>query len=366
MAELIPPTPPGDPSLTALIDRAGQRLRNARTSAEVFEARKLADMALHYATITRAANETRADCLRIVVMAETRLADEVDAAQDRGEVASAGDNPIVRGSDNQIARVADLGLTRQRLNEWRQVRDAGQETVEHVLADAVAAGRTPTKSEILQAARALQHEQTLEKQIRRDAREHNEGTILATENASRRLQEREFGVIYSDPPPDHETWSAMGRNRSPGNSYSTVPFDTVRELRPPAAKNCVLYQWSPGPFISRMYALMEEWGYATDKTPIIWKKPHMVTGYWTRVDAEFLLIGTLGKPVAPAPGTQMPTIIEAAPDDNRPGRKPAIFAELIASCFPNTPKLEMYARPPFRPGWTYWGNEVPDGMLDVP
>ena len=53
-------------SLPALIDRARSRLAEARTSAEVLEARAAAKAALHYAKLREAANETQADCLSII------------------------------------------------------------------------------------------------------------------------------------------------------------------------------------------------------------------------------------------------------------------------------------------------------------
>ena len=73
--------------LPALIDRARSRLADARTSAEVLEARAAAKAALHYARLQKAANETQADCLAMIKRAEIRMADELDAARDRGEVA---------------------------------------------------------------------------------------------------------------------------------------------------------------------------------------------------------------------------------------------------------------------------------------
>ena len=52
-----------------------------------------------------------------------RLADEYDAAQDRGEVAKRGKPVNVPGADIK-ATAPDLGLTRQQVSEARQVRDA--------------------------------------------------------------------------------------------------------------------------------------------------------------------------------------------------------------------------------------------------
>ena len=104
-------------TLPALIDRAAAYLAEARTSAEVLAARSRAQAALHYAKLTKAANETQADCLRIIVRAEMRLADAIDEGQASGEIQSQGD---VRTPD--IVKLPELGISRQRLAEWRDLR----------------------------------------------------------------------------------------------------------------------------------------------------------------------------------------------------------------------------------------------------
>ncbi|WP_167376632.1 hypothetical protein [Rhizobium multihospitium] len=66
----------------------------------------------------------QADALEIESMAKRRLADEYDAAQERGEVVGpkgGGDSTVpVRNA----ATVADIGLTRKDIHEARQIRDA--------------------------------------------------------------------------------------------------------------------------------------------------------------------------------------------------------------------------------------------------
>ena len=134
--------------LPALIDRATRCLAEARSSAEVLEAKAVAEAALHYAKLTKAANETQADCLRMIVRAEMRMADEVDRGQANGEVASAGDSPSVRASDNQAITYEALGIDRRRVAEWREIRDAASEVVEQAINGALSEGRAPTKSDI--------------------------------------------------------------------------------------------------------------------------------------------------------------------------------------------------------------------------
>lgn len=129
--------------LPALIRRAGQRLLDAQTSGEVLEAKQLAEAALHYAKVTKAANDTHADCLRIITRAEMRMADEIDRGQESGEVAKAG-NP--HGSNSP--KLGELDISSQRLSEWRDVRDAGPEVVEQAIQGALSEGRAPTKADI--------------------------------------------------------------------------------------------------------------------------------------------------------------------------------------------------------------------------
>jgi hypothetical protein len=155
-------------SLPALIDRAATALASAKTAAEVLEARELAsftyDMAKRQARIARAkaahdtvvaaAHRAQADALTIKAQAECRLADEYDAAQERGEVAGHGGN---RG--NQFAKVpagndataADLGLSRKDIHEARQIRDAEEAQpgiVRRTLDAMLTAGREPTRAAV--------------------------------------------------------------------------------------------------------------------------------------------------------------------------------------------------------------------------
>jgi hypothetical protein len=67
-----------------------------------------------------AANETHADCLRIITRAEMRMANEVDRGQSAGEIAGVGKRSNTRISG--ISEMADLGIPTQRLAEWRDVR----------------------------------------------------------------------------------------------------------------------------------------------------------------------------------------------------------------------------------------------------
>jgi hypothetical protein len=159
--------------LPALIDRATRALSNARTSAEILEARDQAsviyDVAKSAARLAKAkgahdsllaaAHRSQADALEIMAGAKRRLADEYDLAQERGEVASSGDTlrkgPGVPKQNSGKATAADIGLTRKEIHEARQIRDAelaDPGIVRRTIDAAVAAGEEPSKAKVRRAA----------------------------------------------------------------------------------------------------------------------------------------------------------------------------------------------------------------------
>lgn len=142
-----------------LIDRAIQKLEDARSSAEVMETMSLAQALAHHAKVTRADNESRADCLRLLVRARIRMADEVDRAQEEGELATSADGyKFVHGvsfpnGKETPAPVTSLGVTYKQIHEWRKFRDAGLDAAEAAIERALAEDRTPTLVDILREAR---------------------------------------------------------------------------------------------------------------------------------------------------------------------------------------------------------------------
>lgn len=159
-------------SLPALLDRAASALAAARTSGEVLEARDLAAVAYDAAKsagrmarakqahddVIGAVYRAQADAALIEARAKIRLADEYDAAQKRGEVATRQHNPGSVGhvpEQNMPATAADIGLSRKEIHEARTLRDAEKEQpgiIEKTVADRVEAGQEPTKAAIKKAA----------------------------------------------------------------------------------------------------------------------------------------------------------------------------------------------------------------------
>lgn len=159
-------------SLPGLIDRAATALVNARSSAEVLEARDMASLAYDAAkraarlskakgahdALIAAAHRAQADALEIEAQAKRRLADEYDAAQERGEVIGAHNGAKNRVlSENAIATAADLGLSRKDIHEARIIRDAESADpgiVRRTLDEAIEAGEEPTRIKVKRAVKA--------------------------------------------------------------------------------------------------------------------------------------------------------------------------------------------------------------------
>jgi N6-adenosine-specific RNA methylase IME4 len=77
------------------------------------------------------------------------------------------------------------------------------------------------------------------------------------------------------------------------------------------------------------------------------------TGYWFINWHEIVLIGTRGNIPAPAPGTQLPSIIRERRRAH--SEKPEKFYQMVETYFPNLPKIELNARRK-REGWTTRGT----------
>jgi hypothetical protein len=153
-----------DSTLPQLVDHAAAALSNARTAAEVLEARELASFA--YDTAKRAArlqrakaahddliaatHRAQADALEIEAQAKRRLAAEYDAAQERGEIARHGGGRKFKvGDPNVEITAADLGLRRDEIHDARLLRDAEEAEpgiVRRTLDEKLARGEEPTRT----------------------------------------------------------------------------------------------------------------------------------------------------------------------------------------------------------------------------
>jgi hypothetical protein len=153
-----------DASIPQIIDHATAALTNARSAAEVLEARDLASFAYDAAKraarlakaknahdeLIAAAHRAQADALTIEALAKRRLADEYDGAQERGEVQKDGRPKTVSDGNGYVpATAADLGLSRKEVHDARLIRDAEEAEpglVRRTLEEKLARGEEPTRA----------------------------------------------------------------------------------------------------------------------------------------------------------------------------------------------------------------------------
>lgn len=154
-------------TLPGLVQRAATQLASATTAAEVLEARDTARVAYDAAKsaarfvkakkahddILAAVYRAQADALEIEALAKRRLADEYDAAQERGEVATVG-KPVIVPDGNNKPTAEDVGLTRKDIHEAREIRDAEEAhpgIVRETLNALAEAGEEPTRAAVRRA-----------------------------------------------------------------------------------------------------------------------------------------------------------------------------------------------------------------------
>lgn len=157
-------------SLPNLVSRAAEVLASATSSAEVLEAKDLASAAYDAAKSAgrmKAVKDAhddllvkvyraQADALIIESQAKSRLADEYDAAQERGEVATGNRSKDfgVTQENAKPATASDLGINRKEIHEARQVRDAVKakpDILEKTTDELIEQGLEPTKARIREA-----------------------------------------------------------------------------------------------------------------------------------------------------------------------------------------------------------------------
>jgi len=148
-------------TLPALLDRAAAALNAAKSSAEVLEARDMARVAYDAAksagrlarakqahdTVLSEVYRAQADALTIEARAKMRLAEEYDAAQDRGEIRGNGDKSFSGREKLSGPQI----IPPKQLHEARAVRDAERADpgiTERAIQGMVDRGEEPTKAKL--------------------------------------------------------------------------------------------------------------------------------------------------------------------------------------------------------------------------
>jgi N6-adenosine-specific RNA methylase IME4 len=189
------------------------------------------------------------------------------------------------------------------------------------------------------------------------------------------LQRGHYGVIYLDPPLRFKTYdnattvAARATKTKPATiHYNTMTTQEIKDLPVSdlAAKNCMALMWISPPFLQIGLDIFNHWKFTYKTFAFTWVKadplaffavPQMGMGYWTRSNAEFVLLATRGKPKRLHADVSQIVIEKSRQHSRKPDLHDRI-ERLVAG-----PYLELFARRT-RPGWDSWGDQI--HMFDEP
>lgn len=140
--------------------------------------------------------------------------------------------------------------------------------------------------------------------------------------------------------------------------YPVMTVDQIAALdvRSTAASDAHLYLWTTNAFIEQAHGVARQWGFEP-RTILTWVKPGIGMGHYFRNNTEHVVFATRGR--LPVLRRNCPTSF-MAPKTKKHSEKPEEFFAIVESMSAG-PYLEMFARV-LRPGWTVWGNEVPEAV----
>lgn len=196
----------------------------------------------------------------------------------------------------------------------------------------------------------------------------------------RGLRRNHYVEVAADVPWKFVTRSKKGiTSRSPESKYETMSLQEIAALPVSAyaAENARLWFWVTGPFLAAgaHIPIMEGWGFKPTAMGFTWLKPNaerfeqgqlflesvdlwkIGTGYTTRKNCEFVVIGRRGNPPKPLARDIREEIVEPAREHSR---KPEQFYERVER-YGSGPYLELFGRTR-RKGWTVRGNQL--GMFE--
>ncbi len=173
-----------------------------------------------------------------------------------------------------------------------------------------------------------------------------------------------FATIVADPPWDFRTYSEKGAGRSPSAHYPTMGLDDIKALPVAdlAARNACLFLWTTGSHLPMALEVMEAWGFTYKSCAFVWVKTTRTDqqklatglGFWTRQNAEHVLLGTRGRPKRKSANVQQTLLAPRLEHSRKPEEIQDRIERLV-----DGPYLELFARR-HRPGWFCWGDELED------
>ena len=180
-----------------------------------------------------------------------------------------------------------------------------------------------------------------------------------------------YQVIYADPP-----WPCIG-GFAPNASYASAyhyPTMKIQDIISLPIENllddcAVLFLWVPYRDLPvAINKVIPSWGFEYKTVGFNWVKltnrgnPIKVMGYYFFNSTELCLFATRGKPSRIHAGLHIKVDTLVMEERVRHSQKPDKVRDCIIELFPNTKRLELFAREKHA-GWDVWGNEVESDVL---
>lgn len=190
---------------------------------------------------------------------------------------------------------------------------------------------------------------------------------------------KKYNIIYADPPWSYRMWSERGNARSAAaNHYKTQDVIDIKRINVQSITdpNCALLMWATFPNLKEAIHLGECWGFVFKTVAFVWVKknknidtPFTGMGYYTRANAEIVLLFMKGKPLKRINKNVEQVLFSSI---GKHSQKPPEIRERIVKLFGDLPRVELFARSRdgFFPdceyeGWDVFGNEV-NGSIVLP
>lgn len=173
-----------------------------------------------------------------------------------------------------------------------------------------------------------------------------------------------YDIIYTDPP--WQQTKGGKRNVRPNQGqrldYPTLSMDNIKANQSLVTKHCAekhnVFMWSIDKYLHNTEQMMNELGYLLHAR-FIWDKENGIAPAFTvRFSHEYLLwFYKKGNILMPSGKTRGKYTTVLREPSTKHSKKPECAYKMIEDMFPNSTKLEMYARN-YRDGWDSWGNEI--------
>jgi len=176
---------------------------------------------------------------------------------------------------------------------------------------------------------------------------------------------KKYQIIYADPPWRQSKGGKKSVRPNSSGSELDYPVISLEEIEQhlynavleTIINSSVLFLWTIDKYLFKAEEIANNLGYKLHARMIWNKVTGILAAFTIRFGHEYLLYMYRGK-MLPVAKTERGKIHSVFTEQvQRHSQKPEIAYQIIERLYPDTKKLEMYARAK-RQGWDAWGNEV--------